>query len=81
MRALIINRASEAQLREAAHAADFSSMFQDGLAKVRDGQVAYDELLRVTEPDRPRETELRNDGASTPPPTVSPVPLRIVPNN
>jgi hypothetical protein len=26
-------------------------MFQDGLAKVIDGCVAYDELVRVTEPD------------------------------
>ncbi|MGH9651058.1 MAG: hypothetical protein ACRD3I_11380, partial [Terriglobales bacterium] len=28
------------------------SMFQDGLTKVIDGRVAYDELVQVTEPDR-----------------------------
>jgi hypothetical protein len=67
LRSLIITRASEAELREAAHSDDFPSMFQDGLVKVADGQVAYDELMRVTEPDRPRADELPADPAPAPP--------------
>ena len=81
LRSLIITRASEAELREAAHSDDFPSMFQDGLVKVADGQVAYDELMRVTEPDRPRADELPADPAPAPPPTPALVPLRVIPPN
>jgi type II secretory ATPase GspE/PulE/Tfp pilus assembly ATPase PilB-like protein len=53
LRALIVNRASEAELRHLLSTTDdLHSMFQDGLAKVIDGRVAYDELAQVTEPDR-----------------------------
>ena len=78
LRALIINRASEAEMREAAHSAEFPSMFQDGLRKVADGQVAYDELMRVAEPDRPGDDGPPLDAAAdarTPPPA----PLKLVP--
>ncbi len=52
LRALIVNRASEAELRHLVSTGEgLHSMFQDGLAKVVDGRVAYDELVRVTEPD------------------------------
>ena len=52
LRALIVNRASEAELRHLVSAGeDLHSMFQDGVAKVIDGCVAYDELVRVTDPD------------------------------
>lgn len=52
LRALIVNRASEAELRDLVCAGEvLHSMFQDGLAKVIEGRVAYDELVRVTEPD------------------------------
>ncbi len=81
LRALIITRASEAELRETAHSDDFLSMFQDGLVKVADGQIAYDELTRVTEPDRPRADELPTDPAPAPPPTPALVPLRVIPLN
>ena len=81
LRSLIITRASEAELREAAHSDDFPSMFQDGLVKVADGQVAYDELMRVTEPDRPRADELPADPAPVAPPGAAVVPLRIIPLN
>jgi type II secretory ATPase GspE/PulE/Tfp pilus assembly ATPase PilB-like protein len=49
LRQLIIARASEAQLREAARAAGWRSLFEDGLSKVLGGTVAYEELLRVAE--------------------------------
>ncbi|MGH8634897.1 MAG: GspE/PulE family protein, partial [Burkholderiales bacterium] len=51
--ALIVNRASEAELRHLVSTGEnLHSMFQDGLTKVIDGRVAYDELVQVTEPDR-----------------------------
>ena len=81
LRSLIIARASEAELREAAHSDDFPSMFQDGLVKVADGQVAYDELMRVTEPDRPRADELPADPAPALPPKQALAPLRVIPLN
>ncbi len=80
LRALIVNRASEAELRQAAISDDFPSMFQDGLAKVADGRVAYEELMRVTEPDRPRVEEAPAQTAvAMPKPSV--IPLRVVPLN
>lgn len=81
LRALVINRASEAELRHAAHANDFASMFQDGLTKVADGQVAYEELIRVIEPDRPLADEPPADAAPTTRPKAGLVPLRVVPLN
>ncbi len=81
LRSLIITRASEAELREAAHSDAFPSMFQDGLVKVADGQVAYDELMRVTEPDRARADELPPDPAPASPPKPALVPLRVIPLN
>ncbi|MGH7275487.1 MAG: GspE/PulE family protein [Candidatus Rokuibacteriota bacterium] len=79
LRSLVINRASEADFREAAHSDDFPSMFQDGLGKVADGQVAYEELMRVTEPDRPRGDELPADPAPAPQPKPAPAQLRVIP--
>ena len=81
LRSLVISRASEADFREAAHSDDFPSMFQDGLGKVADGQVAYEELMRVTEPDRPRGDELPADPAPAPQPKPAPAPLRVIPLN
>jgi general secretion pathway protein E len=53
LRALIVNRASEEELRLLVSAGETPhSMFQDGMAKVIDGRVAYDELVQVAEPDR-----------------------------
>jgi general secretion pathway protein E len=49
LRHLITARASEAQLREAARMAGWRSLFEDGLRKVTEGKVAYEELLRVAE--------------------------------
>jgi type II secretory ATPase GspE/PulE/Tfp pilus assembly ATPase PilB-like protein len=51
MRQLTTSRASEAELRETARAAGSRSLFQDGLRKVLNHTVAYEELLRVAEPD------------------------------
>ena len=51
LRHLITSRASEAELREAARAAGTDSLFADGMRKVLKGAVAYEELLRVAEPD------------------------------
>ncbi len=51
LRALITARASEEELRREAWAAGMTCLFQDGLSKVLDGVVAYEELLRVAEPD------------------------------
>ena len=51
MRHLITDRASEAELREASRSAGSRSLFQDGLRKVLQHTVAYEELLRVAEPD------------------------------
>jgi len=52
LRALIVNRASEAELRHLVSAGEgLHSMFQDGLVKVIDGRVDYEELVRVTEAD------------------------------
>ena len=81
LRALVISRASEAVLRQAAISDDSPSMFLDGLAKVADGQVAYEELVRVTEPERPNDSEPPTDAASAARPTVSRAPLRIVTSN
>jgi hypothetical protein len=53
LRALIVNRANEEELRLLVSAGESShSMFQDGMTKVIDGRVAYDELVQVAEPDR-----------------------------
>jgi type II secretory ATPase GspE/PulE/Tfp pilus assembly ATPase PilB-like protein len=51
IRSLIINQASEAELRHAAKEAGVGSMYEDGFKKVRAGTIAYEELLRVVEPD------------------------------
>lgn len=50
--ALITNRESEAELRDEARAVGGVSMFQDGLRKVLNGLVSYQELMRVAAPDR-----------------------------
>ncbi|OLC75954.1 MAG: hypothetical protein AUH72_19720 [Acidobacteria bacterium 13_1_40CM_4_65_8] len=49
LRQLITARASEAQLREAARTTGWHSLFEDGMRKVLEGTVAYEELLRVAE--------------------------------
>ena len=51
MRQLTTSRASEAELHQTARAAGSRSLFQDGLRKVLNQTVAYEELLRVAEPD------------------------------
>jgi type II secretory ATPase GspE/PulE/Tfp pilus assembly ATPase PilB-like protein len=56
MRHLTTNRASEAELREASRSAGSRSLFQDGLRKVLQHTVAYEELLRVAEPDEVGES-------------------------
>jgi general secretion pathway protein E len=81
VRALVINRASEAELRQAAHSDDCPSMFQDGLAKVADGQVAFEELMRVTEPDRPPAAEPSLAAPLAALPKGSLIPFRIIPLN
>jgi general secretion pathway protein E len=48
IRAMIHNRASEAQIREAAMAAGMTLMRQDGERLVREGITSPEELLRVT---------------------------------
>ena len=53
LRHLITSRASEAELREAARATGTDSLFADGMRKVLKGTVAYEELLRVAEPEHP----------------------------
>src|SRR3989442_6029077 len=56
------------------------TMFQDGLTKVLDGRVAYDELVRVTEPDQAWLDG--HDGPAAPaPPALSLPPLTIVPRS
>jgi len=52
LRALINDRGSEADLRQAARRQGARSLFQDGLRKVLDGTIALVELKRVAEPDR-----------------------------
>jgi len=80
LRALIVNRASEAELRHLVSAGEgLHSMFQDGLAKVVDGRVAYDELVRVTEPDH-NWLEGRESQAAARPMLTLPS-LTIVPAN
>ena len=51
MRQLITSRGTEAALREATRSVGSRSLFQDGLRKVLSHAVAYEELLRVAEPD------------------------------
>ncbi len=51
MRHLITNRGSEAELRQASRSVGSRSLYQDGLRKVFNHTVAYEELLRVAEPD------------------------------
>ena len=51
LRQLVSNRASEAELRDAARAAGARSLFEDGLGKVLNHTVAYEELLRVAQPE------------------------------
>ncbi len=51
LRRLVSNRASEAELRDAARAAGAQSLFEDGLRKVLNHTVAYEELLRVAQPE------------------------------
>jgi len=52
LRALINDRASEADLRACARGEGARSLFQDGARKVLDGTIALEELKRVAEPDR-----------------------------
>jgi type II secretory ATPase GspE/PulE/Tfp pilus assembly ATPase PilB-like protein len=49
LRSLITARASETQLREQARVAGWRSLFEDGMRKVLEGTVSYEELLRVAE--------------------------------
>jgi type II secretory ATPase GspE/PulE/Tfp pilus assembly ATPase PilB-like protein len=51
MRQLITSRGTEAALCEATRSVGSRSLFQDGLRKVLSHTVAYEELLRVAEPD------------------------------
>ena len=48
IRALVHNRASEAQIREAAMAGGMTLMRDDGERLVREGRTSPEELLRVT---------------------------------
>jgi type II secretory ATPase GspE/PulE/Tfp pilus assembly ATPase PilB-like protein len=52
LRRLIGARATETELRRAARRAGVKSLFRDGLRRVWSGEVAYEELLRVAEPER-----------------------------
>ncbi len=80
LRALVVNRASEAEFRQMAHGGEGPrTMFQDGLTKVVDGRVAYDELVRVTEPDQ--NWLDGRDAAPAGRPIVSLPSLTIVPRN
>jgi type II secretory ATPase GspE/PulE/Tfp pilus assembly ATPase PilB-like protein len=78
IRALILSRATEAEIHEGAHSEDFPTMFRDGLAKVAGGQVAIEELVRVTEPDRARSTSAEPVELPEPRPAL---PLRLVTAN
>jgi hypothetical protein len=51
MRNLINARASEDDLRLEARASGMIGMWADGIRKVLKGTVAFEELLRVAEPD------------------------------
>jgi len=67
LRALIVNRASEAELRHLVSAGEgLHSMFQDGLMKVIDGRVDFDELVRVTEADHNWLDEQESQAAARP---------------
>ncbi|HEY7747641.1 MAG TPA: GspE/PulE family protein [Aestuariivirgaceae bacterium] len=80
LRALIVNQASEAELRHLLSTTDdLHSMFQDGLAKVIDGRVAYDELVQTTEPDRNWLGGQESQAAAQP--TLTLPSLTIVPSN
>jgi len=81
VRALIVARASEAELRQCLSGTEGAqTMFQDGLTKVLDGRVAYDEPVRVTEPDQ-AWLEGHDGPAAPAPPALSPPSLTIVPRS
>ena len=66
LRRLIGARAAETELRRAARRAGVRSMFRDGLRRVWAGEVAYEELLRVAEPERPAGSKLELERPSDP---------------
>jgi hypothetical protein len=51
IRELVVERASESALRDAALAAGMRSMRSDGLRKALAGRTTLEEVLRVTPPD------------------------------
>jgi general secretion pathway protein E len=80
LRALIVNRASEAELRHLVSAGEgLHSMFQDGLVKVIDGRVDYYELVRVTDPDHNWLDGQENPAAARPTHTLPS--LTVVPSS
>jgi general secretion pathway protein E len=80
LRALIVNRASEAELRHLVSVGEgLHSMFQDGLVKVIDGRVDFDELARVTEVDHNWLDGQESQAAAQPMLTLPS--LTIVPSN
>ena len=48
IRQMIVRRAQEHELREAAVKAGMTNLYEDGLRKVYNGVTSYEELLRVT---------------------------------
>jgi len=79
-----VARASEAELRQCLSGTEGAqTMFQDGLTKVLDGRVAYDEPVRVTEPDQAwLDGHDGHDGPAAPaPPALSLPSLTIVPRS
>jgi hypothetical protein len=80
LRALIVNRASEAELRHLVSVGEgLHSMFQDGLVTVIDGRVDFDELARVTEVDHNWLDGQESQAAAQPMLTLPS--LTIVPSN
>jgi type IV pilus assembly protein PilB len=48
LRRLIVNRASEQEIKEAARRGGYRTMFEDGISKVEQGATSLEELMRVT---------------------------------
>ena len=48
IRQMIVHRAQEHELKEAAIANGMTFLYEDGLRKVYNGVTSYEELLRVT---------------------------------
>ena len=55
MEELILSNPSSKQIIDLAHSQGAKSLFDDGLAKVKEGTTTLEELVRVAEPPRNHE--------------------------